>query len=258
MEALVAWTKEKIDWKLLSIAKLPKDIQNALGEAEKAMELAAEKQNAARKLITAKLPKAPLGKVARVAITLRDGDVRVAVGLATANEKSGHDAFGLDGRQHPRHPHELRGVPIMKTPSTSETLKRRQCHTGISKGTIRVAWNLVDAALIAAGAKTPGQRARVAWRFSDSIWRQIGMVNPGLSRAINNDVKGRAKSEGWPWVKNLWAKEEIIDDYRQQGFPEEDIAAFIPKIVGATKRSHRDEFAPGMTLRSYPDEHLDE
>jgi hypothetical protein len=128
----VAWTKEKIDWKRLSIAKLPKDIQNALGEAEKAMELAAEKQKAARKLITAKLPKAPPGKVARVAITLRDGDVRVAVGLATANEKSRHDATGLDSRRHPRHPHELRGVPIIKTPSTSETLKRRQCQIGIS------------------------------------------------------------------------------------------------------------------------------
>src|SRR5579871_6818923 len=76
----------------------------------------------------------------------------------------------------------------------------------ISKETIRVARNLVDAAIVAAGAGTKKQRARAAWRFSNSIWWQIGTVNPGLSRAVNNVFKDRTEAEGRPWVKSLWTK----------------------------------------------------
>jgi hypothetical protein len=74
--------------------------------------------------------------------------------------------------------------------------------------------------------------------FSDSIWRQISTVNPRLARAINDVVKKLSKDEKWPWVKNLWTKEEIIAEYRQQGFSEEDIVVLIAKIKG-TKRSRR-------------------
>jgi hypothetical protein len=52
------------------------------------------------------------------------------------------------------------------------------------------------------------------------------VVKPASKLAVDKDL---TEAEGWPWVKSLWTKEELIAS-------EEDIAALVPRM-GVTERS---------------------
>jgi hypothetical protein len=68
---------------------------------------------------------------------------------------------------------------------------------------------LMEILIVASGAKTPEQKARVCWRASDYLWRSSMLQMHGfiLPRAFNN----LCQDQDWPWVKDLWSKQEIDD-----------------------------------------------
>jgi hypothetical protein len=68
---------------------------------------------------------------------------------------------------------------------------------------------ILAAVLVAAEAETPEEQARVAWRFSDTLRRDVGVLPFALLRAVNNAVQDMQQAENWPWTKNLWSREEI-------------------------------------------------
>jgi len=70
---------------------------------------------------------------------------------------------------------------------------------------------LMDLLHIAAGAKTDEEKARVAWRASDYMWRVFPAYGFGLCRHFNN----LCQDQEWPWVKDLWSQEEMAA-YRAQ------------------------------------------
>jgi hypothetical protein len=82
---------------------------------------------------------------------------------------------------------------------------------------------LLELLFVATGAKTDEERARIAWRFSDAMWRQAtiggGGVPLGTARAFNN----LCQDQDWPWVKDLWSTEEI-DAYKAQFQAQFDVA----------------------------------
>lgn len=90
---------------------------------------------------------------------------------------------------------------------------------------------LLKLLFIANGAITDEEKARVAWRFSDAMWRRMGEVPLGLCRAFNNLLQ----DQEWPWVKNLWEKDEVVADYKSIGWPDEVIA--IVRGLSLTFRS---------------------
>ena len=74
---------------------------------------------------------------------------------------------------------------------------------------------LLEILCIAANARTKEEKARLAWRFSDAMWRRIGHVPMGFARSFNNLLQG----EDWPWISDLWSKDEIKADYTRLGLP---------------------------------------
>lgn len=66
---------------------------------------------------------------------------------------------------------------------------------------------LMEILFVAANAKTDEEKARVAWRANDYMWRVSMELNIplGFCREFNN----LCQDQGWPWVENLWSKEEI-------------------------------------------------
>lgn len=82
---------------------------------------------------------------------------------------------------------------------------------------------LLELLITASGAATDEEKARVAWRFSDAMWRRMGKVPLGLCRSFNNLLQ----DQDWPWVKDLWEKDEVVADYRAMGMPEETIAILV-------------------------------
>lgn len=75
---------------------------------------------------------------------------------------------------------------------------------------------LLKILLIAADAKTDEEKARVAWRFSDAMWRTFGDVPISFSRSFNNLLQ----DQDWPWVENLWSEREL-QAFHQEFFPAE-------------------------------------
>ena len=65
---------------------------------------------------------------------------------------------------------------------------------------------LLNALLEAANAKTDEEKARVAWRFNDRMWRDFPQWGIALPRAFNNILQDK----NWPWVEDLWSKEECL------------------------------------------------
>ena len=59
--------------------------------------------------------------------------------------------------------------------------------------------------ITASGAKTDEEKARIAWRFSDAMWRKVGSVPMGFARQFNNLLQ----DQQWPWVKDLYSAEEV-------------------------------------------------
>ena len=62
--------------------------------------------------------------------------------------------------------------------------------------------------LMSADALMPASRARVAWRYSDSLWNSMHK-SIAYCRAFNNAVQEKQSEERWPWVENLWKRDEI-------------------------------------------------
>lgn len=80
---------------------------------------------------------------------------------------------------------------------------------------------------VAANAQTDEEKARVAWRASDYMWRGVlGGENVGLpyARAFNNLLQSRE----WPWVKGLWSRDEVVGHYKKIGLPDDMIAKMFP------------------------------
>jgi len=85
--------------------------------------------------------------------------------------------------------------------------------------------------LITADATTPEAQARIAWRMSDRLWDLLltGEVDVATCREFNNACQLR-NDEGWPWVDNLWTRDEIIARVRTK-YPEavaDDILTKLP------------------------------
>jgi len=66
---------------------------------------------------------------------------------------------------------------------------------------------LMDMLFVAAEAKTEEQKARIAWRASDYMWRHClnGEGDFWTCRRFNN----LCQEKQWPWVRNLWSEEEM-------------------------------------------------
>ena len=76
--------------------------------------------------------------------------------------------------------------------------------------------DLMELLLVAAGAKTEEEKARVAWRASDHMWRHFPRYDLGLCRYFNN----LCQDQNWDWVDNLWSEEErkeIMSRYEKVG-----------------------------------------
>ena len=76
---------------------------------------------------------------------------------------------------------------------------------------------LMEMLLLAADANTPAEKARVAWRFNDLMWRGVtrGEVAIPDARAFNNFCQDRNTEDDWPWVDNLWSADERAVLYPQ-------------------------------------------
>lgn len=85
----------------------------------------------------------------------------------------------------------------------------------LAKGDIVTANDLLEVLLVTTNAKTDEQKAKVAWRASDYMWRNFPRYDLVTCRVFNNLLQGQR----WPWVNELWSKEEIDEfmaQYRQQ------------------------------------------
>jgi hypothetical protein len=65
--------------------------------------------------------------------------------------------------------------------------------------------DLLEVLIVAADAKTDEERARVAWRASDYMWSQVPRIGMHQCREFNDLLQQKR----WPWVENLWTKEEL-------------------------------------------------
>lgn len=83
---------------------------------------------------------------------------------------------------------------------------------------------LLQLLFVAANAQTDEEKARVAWRFSDAMWRRMGHIPTGFCRAFNNLLQDQ---ENWPWVKDLWSKDEVVTDYKSIGWPDKAIEMLV-------------------------------
>jgi hypothetical protein len=54
---------------------------------------------------------------------------------------------------------------------------------------------------------TDEEKARVAWRASDHMWRHFPRYDLLTCRMFNNLLQ----EQKWPWVKDLWSKEEMAE-----------------------------------------------
>lgn len=78
----------------------------------------------------------------------------------------------------------------------------------INKAVYQEAERLMELLIIASGAKTPEAKARICWRANDYLWRTMFKYRGwALPRAFNN----LCQDKEWPWVNDLWSKEEIAD-----------------------------------------------
>jgi hypothetical protein len=64
---------------------------------------------------------------------------------------------------------------------------------------------LLEVLFVAANAKTDEEKARVAWRASDFMWRDCTRYGIGFCRYFNNLLQ----DQNFPWVKDLWTQEEV-------------------------------------------------
>jgi hypothetical protein len=73
--------------------------------------------------------------------------------------------------------------------------------------------DLMKVLFVAADANTDEEKARVAWRASDYMWRSFPRYPLNFCREFNF----LCQVQKLPWVKNLWSKEEIekeLETYR--------------------------------------------
>lgn len=63
---------------------------------------------------------------------------------------------------------------------------------------------------IAANAVTDEEKARVAWRANDYMWRNIEVFDVWFCRRFNE----LCQDQRWPKVKDLWSKEEIAENIK--------------------------------------------
>lgn len=83
---------------------------------------------------------------------------------------------------------------------------------------------LLNVLFTATGAKTDEEKARVAWRFSDAMWNSLGSIPIPVCRHFNDLLQ----QQEWPWIKDLWTREEALANMRARGVPEEMIKTLIP------------------------------
>lgn len=72
---------------------------------------------------------------------------------------------------------------------------------------------LLEILLLASGAETKEEKARIAWRFNDAMWRRLGFVPMNFARRFNDLLQ----DQKWPWVNDLWGQSEIMADWRRVG-----------------------------------------
>ena len=82
---------------------------------------------------------------------------------------------------------------------------------------------LLECLFTATGAKTDEEKARTAWRFSDVMWDKLGHIPIPVCRHFNDLLQDQT----WPWIKNLWTKEEVVDRLKSKGVPDEMIATLV-------------------------------
>ena len=82
---------------------------------------------------------------------------------------------------------------------------------------------VLELLFVAANARTNEEKARIAWRFSDAMWRRMGSVPLGFCRTFNNLLQ----EQKWPWVKDLWSKDEVVADYKTLGWPNKSIEMLV-------------------------------
>jgi hypothetical protein len=65
--------------------------------------------------------------------------------------------------------------------------------------------DLMELLFIAANARTEEEKARVVWRANDYMWMKAPhRYSLGFCRDFNN----LCQDQRWPWIDNLWSKEE--------------------------------------------------
>jgi hypothetical protein len=78
---------------------------------------------------------------------------------------------------------------------------------------------LLEVLFTATGAKTDEEKARIAWRFSDAMWDKVGSIPIPVCRHFNDLLK----QQEWPWITDLWSKEEVVASLKAKGVPDEAI-----------------------------------
>ena len=78
---------------------------------------------------------------------------------------------------------------------------------------------LMQLLIIASGATTFVEKARVCWRANDHLWRSLvtseGAVDLAFARLFNNVLQ----DQKWPWVRDLWSKAEVAQIRASYGVP---------------------------------------
>jgi hypothetical protein len=82
---------------------------------------------------------------------------------------------------------------------------------------------LLKCLFVATGAKTEEEKARIAWRFSDAMWNQMGEIPIPVCRHFNDLLQ----QQEWPWVQDLWAKDEVVANLKARGMTDDFIATLV-------------------------------
>lgn len=86
---------------------------------------------------------------------------------------------------------------------------------------------LLKVLFAATGANTDEEKARVAWRFCDAMWDTFGTPG-GVSIPVCRHFNNLLQDQKWPWVKNLWSKDEVVARLKAKGASDEMIATLVP------------------------------
>jgi hypothetical protein len=75
-----------------------------------------------------------------------------------------------------------------------------------SNSAMKQASYLIDLLYIASEAKTLEEKARIAWRANDHMWRNWERWGIPLCREFND----LCQDQQFPWVEDLWSEEEMV------------------------------------------------